>query len=95
VVDGVLYEFFDMLGMEMLRVVEEVRTSGNMVGSLNATFIALIPKKDYLHSFNGFTTISLCNFLYKIIEKVIATILKPILSSSFQLNMFGFMKGDK
>jgi hypothetical protein len=86
-------EFFDLLGMDLLWVVEEVRTSRRMEGGLNATFLALIPKKDYPESFDGFRPISLCNCLYKIIAKVIATRLKPILSEYVSAEQFGFFKG--
>jgi hypothetical protein len=53
-------------------VVEEVRTSGKLLSCINATFIALIPKKDFLVTFDDFRPIALCNCLYKIIAKVIA-----------------------
>jgi hypothetical protein len=46
-------EFFDMLGVDLLQVVEEVRCTGRMKGSLNATFLALIPKQDCPESFRG------------------------------------------
>jgi hypothetical protein len=78
--------------VDLLRVVEEVRTSGRMTSGLNATFIALIPKQDYPKSFDGFLPISLCN-LYKIIAKVIATRLKPILSEYISVEQFGFLQG--
>jgi hypothetical protein len=38
-------EFFDLLGHELLEVVEESRVKGKINGALNATFVALIPKK--------------------------------------------------
>jgi hypothetical protein len=44
-------------------------------------------------SFNDFRPIALCNCLYKIIAKIIATRLKPILASSISVEQFGFLKG--
>jgi len=38
--------FFDLLGNELLEVVEESRQKGRVVGALNATFLPLIPKRD-------------------------------------------------
>ena len=42
-----------------------------MKGSLNSTFITLIPKKDSLDTFYDFRPISLCNLVYKMVTKVI------------------------
>jgi hypothetical protein len=42
--------FYDMLEGDLLRIVEESRQSGKIIGALNSTFIALIPKaKTPLH----------------------------------------------
>lgn len=61
----------------------------------NATFIALIPKKEDPDSFEDFQPISLCNSIYKIIAKIIAVRLKPILSSGISSEQFGFLDGRK
>ena len=85
-------EFYIEL-FDLLRVVEEVRTSRRMTSGLNATFISLIPKHECLESFDRFRPISLCNCLYKITAKVIATILNPILSKYISTGQFGFIQG--
>lgn len=64
--------FFDQIGAELTEVVEESRRKGEVYHPFNATFIALIPKKEVPESFEDFRTISLCNSIYKIIAKVIA-----------------------
>jgi hypothetical protein len=86
-------EFFDLLGEDLLRVVEEVRTSGRVPVSFNSTFIALIPKVDCPETFEGFRPISLCNCIYKIISKVIVVRLKTVLSEVISPEQFGFLKG--
>lgn len=63
------------------------------VGSFNSTFITLIPKIDHPNSFDEFRPISLCNCLYKIIAKVIAIRMKPVLSKVISIEQFGFLKG--
>ena len=81
--DGWPVEFFihflDLLGPTLVQMVDSTRTSGFVPPSLNSTFIALIPKKDKPRSFADFRPISLCNLLYKLIAKVIASRLKPFL----------------
>jgi len=68
--DGWCIEFFlafyDLIGTDLLKVVEECRTIRHMHDAINTNFIALIPKSDSLTSFNDFLPISLCSNLYKI-----------------------------
>eukprot|EP00253_Pinus_taeda_P015017 PITA_15017 len=72
--------FYDILGQDLLKVVEECRISGSLYNAINSTFIALIPKSDTPTSFDDYRSISLCNCLYKIISKIIANKLRTILS---------------
>jgi hypothetical protein len=74
--------FMDILKQDMVQVIEESRTARKMLGTLNPTFIALIPKKQDVVSFDYFRPISLCTLIYKIISKIIANKLKSILSSN-------------
>jgi hypothetical protein len=85
-------DFFDLLGPELLEVVEESRLKGKVIGALNATFLALIPKSDKPDSFAGFRPISLCNLIYKIITKIIATRIKSFLSTGISKEQFGFLE---
>eukprot|EP00253_Pinus_taeda_P034625 PITA_34625 len=85
--------FFDLIGSDLVDVVEESRMRGEIYKPFNATFIALIPKKDIPESFEDFRPISLCNCIYKIIAKVIASRLAPILSRNISMEQFGFLEG--
>jgi hypothetical protein len=85
--------FFYLIGADLLKVIEESRINGRIHSPLNTTFIALIPKVDDPQSFDDFRPISLCNCIYKIIAKIIARRLKPLLSESISKEQFGFLEG--
>ena len=84
--------FFDLLGPELVNLVESSRRMGRVAPSLNSTFIALIPKKDLPVSFAHFHPISLCNLVYKLISKVVALRLKPFLDKYISPQQFGILK---
>eukprot|EP00253_Pinus_taeda_P012560 PITA_12560 len=83
--------FFDIIGNNLLNVVEECRLSGRMYEAINSTLIALILKLDSSNTFNEFRPISLCNTLYKIIAKIVANRLHPILSQHISPKQFAFL----
>ena len=57
---------FDVLGEDLLRVIEISWLSGKILAVFKSNFLALIPKIDHPLSFEDFRTISLRNFFYKI-----------------------------
>ena len=85
--------FFNLLGWDVLKVVEEYQVNGHIHETLNSTFIGLIPKSNNPSSFDDFRPISLCNCLYKIISKVISRRLKVILSRNISSEQFRFLAG--
>lgn len=64
--------FFDLIGDDLARLVEDSKSKGFVHDPLNSTFLALIPKSDDTQSFDYFKAISLCNCTYKIFAKTIA-----------------------
>lgn len=86
-------DLYDILGLDLLVVVEESRNEENMHLAFNSTFFALIPKTDDPRSFSNFRPISLCNKIYKIMAKIIASRLKPILSMYISVEQFAFLEG--
>jgi len=87
--------FFDLVGSDLLLMVEDARITGKISSSLNSTFLLLIPKTDQPSSFNDFRPISLCNLTYKLIAKVISTRIKPVLERSLSSEQLGFLKGRR
>jgi hypothetical protein len=82
-------ELFKIIEDDLLRVVEEFHTTGKLLPNINSSFIAVIPKKDQLFSFQDFEPIVLCNNLYKIIVVRI----KPLLFEVITPKQFGFLNG--
>jgi hypothetical protein len=74
-------DFFELVGKDLVLVLEEIRKGGKLKLAFNTMFLALIPKSDLLVSFEDFRPIALCNSLYKIHSKLIALCLKPLLSN--------------
>jgi len=74
--------FFDVVGGDLLEVVEESKLRGEVVRAIKSTFLVLIPKFNNPSTFDDFRSISLCNLCYKIIAKIIANMIKPLLSNS-------------
>jgi hypothetical protein len=74
--DGWTVEFFlhlfDLVSEDVLAMVEEARSCERIVGSINSTFLALIPKINKPQNYGDYKPISLCNLVYKVISKVIA-----------------------
>ena len=83
--------FFDLLGNELLQVVEESRVKYRINSSNNATFLSLIPKAFKALSFDQYLPISPCNLIDKIITKIIPNHIKVKLDSIISMEQFSFL----
>lgn len=61
--------------------------------AFNTTFLSLIPKEHGADSPSKFRSITLCNVVLKIIKKVIANHLKPLMSGLVSQKQLGFVEG--
>jgi hypothetical protein len=81
------------VGSKVCKAILYSLTHVDLGRELNSTFIALILKTKNPSYVNEFHPISLCNVLYKIIAKVLANCLKPILPHIISQNQSAFIKG--
>ena len=69
------------MGIDVHQAVLSSLNSSSILKSINHTFITLIPKVNNPERVSNFQPISLCNMIYKIVSKVIANRLEPMLHS--------------
>eukprot|EP00253_Pinus_taeda_P025774 PITA_25774 len=85
--------FWELIKWEVWQVVEESHNMRWMYPGLNATFIALIPKSEESNKPDKYRPIALCNIIYKIVSKVVALRLKPVLPLIISPEQSGYVEG--
>ena len=95
--DGYSVEFirtsWDTVGEDIVCAVREFFRNGKLLKDMNTTAIALIPKMPEACRLSDYRPISCCNIVYKLISKIIANRLKPILAECVSPNQAAFLKG--
>jgi hypothetical protein len=84
-----------MVREDVWEIIEDSRALGQVFSTLNATFLTLIPKEEQINHPKQFRPISLCNTIYKLLTKVIARCLKPIISFIIFPEQSGYVEGRK
>lgn len=64
-----------------------------VLATMNKTFIMLIPRVMNPLNFDHFKPISLCNFFYKIIAKILTSKLNPLLNTIISFFQDAFVEG--
>jgi hypothetical protein len=82
-----------MIKEEVLEIIEDSRSSGQVLLALNATFLTLIPKEEQITHPKQFRPIALCNVIYKIVTKVITRELKLILQWIISPEQSNYVEG--
>eukprot|EP00253_Pinus_taeda_P036435 PITA_36435 len=84
-------DFWGLIKKYLTKMIIWIQRKGKIGGYTNATFLALIPKENRPTSFSRFRPISLCNSSYKILSKILASRLKPLLPSLMSNSQGGFL----
>ena len=85
--------YWNIIGWDLLVVVEESRRSKNMLKYFNTTNISIIPKIKDPQTFADFRPISLCNLSYKIITKAIYLQIQQLIPCIISPEQGGFVPG--
>eukprot|EP00253_Pinus_taeda_P013620 PITA_13620 len=95
--DGFSIHFYrkcwDLIKTDLTRMVHGFMRKAKIGGGINSTFLALIPKEASPSSFDRYRPISLCNSSYKIVAKLLANRIKPLLQKLISPAQGGFVKG--
>jgi hypothetical protein len=95
--DGFSIAFFqdcwDVIKKGIMGVFQDFYTHNKFVKSINASFLALIPKKFGAMDLKDFRLISLVSGVYKIIAKVIANRLRKVVDKIISKPKNAFVKG--
>eukprot|EP00253_Pinus_taeda_P010870 PITA_10870 len=80
---------------DILNVVEDSIMNRTILKVLNTSFIFLIPKIDNAQTPDRFRSIYFCNVVYKIISKVVANRLKPLLPTLVSVEQSSYVEGKQ
>eukprot|EP00253_Pinus_taeda_P028879 PITA_28879 len=95
--DGFSAHFYricwEIIKIDLFRMVRGILRKAKVGGGINSTFLALIPKETNPRTFDRYRPISLCNTSYKIVAKLLANRIKPLLPKLISQAQGGFVKG--
>nr|XP_017192028.1 uncharacterized protein LOC108174926 [Malus domestica] len=91
---GIFYRSqWDIIAVDVNKMIEDLMVGSLQPLQINATHLALIPKVPNPESVSHFRPISLCNFSYKILSKVLANRLKSFLPDLISPTQNAFVEG--
>ncbi|KAI0519828.1 hypothetical protein KFK09_007289 [Dendrobium nobile] len=94
--DGYTFEFYKstwgITGYYICQAIKNFFETGILPKAVKATAIVLIPKTPHASQITDFRPISLCNTFYKIIAKILANRMKPIMPAIIHKSQAGFIQ---
>lgn len=88
---GFFQQFWLVVGKIVSEEIKKILSDRKIPSNLNQTHTALIPKIKGLESIGNFRSISLGNFVYKIITKIIVARIRPLLDKLILLYQVVFV----
>ncbi|GKB48717.1 RNA-directed DNA polymerase, eukaryota, reverse transcriptase zinc-binding domain protein, partial [Tanacetum coccineum] len=82
-----------LVSKDICLAIKEFLANRKILGEINATIIALVPKVDTPDKVTDFRPIACCNVLYKCISKILSNRIKDGLSKVVSLNHSAFILG--
>ncbi|XP_022846184.1 uncharacterized protein LOC111368907 [Olea europaea var. sylvestris] len=83
--DGYASYFFKkawrIVGDDVVEAIKEFFLSRSLLKQINHTIIALVPKSNHTPNVGDYRPLSCCNVIYKVISKILASRLRPILET--------------
>ncbi|KAK9706466.1 hypothetical protein RND81_07G127100 [Saponaria officinalis] len=90
---GFFISSWELVGLDLCRAVREFFRTSHLPKQVNTTLLTLVPKKKVVQSVQDFRPIACCSVLYKIISKVLANRLQPLLPLLVGQEQAAFIKG--
>ncbi|CAL5349484.1 unnamed protein product [Camellia sinensis] len=86
-------QFWDVVGLTLTTVIQQMFASGDISTYLNKTLITLIPKVDHPSTMNHFRPISLSNVTMRILSKILVFRVRPFLTKLVNPLQSSFIPG--
>ncbi|XP_060182430.1 uncharacterized protein LOC132612110 [Lycium barbarum] len=91
---GIFYQkCWEVIKADVFSVVKAFFEGQTLPKSITHTNLVLLPKKNVVEAFYDMRPISLSNFIYKVISRVVHDRLDKLLTRVISPNQFGFVKG--
>lgn len=95
--DGFTGNFYtycwDIVGEDIIKAAQGFFQGWNLPQGMTSTLICLIPKIKSPSCFADYRPISLCNFSFKVVSKILSNRLQPILPNIISREQSGFISG--
>lgn len=86
-------KYWDIVGKDVVHAVNQFFRQGWLLPNMNSNNIVLIPKTDNADSIGKYRPISLANYQFKLITKILADRLAKIVPKVISINQRGFISG--
>lgn len=90
---GFYQKFWSIISSDMVTLVQDFFTHGKLIDHIGDANIVMIPKKKNPATMMDLRPISLCNVTYKVISKILANRLKPMLNYLIYETLSAFIPG--